>query len=112
MSLGPRGLPIIGYLPFLAPTPHLKITALGKKYGRIFSIKMGSYEYAMPKYIKQLVKTSKHRILSLNLKIHFSVVVLNDYELIKEAMSQPEFSGRPNFFAGLSVMKYGMFRVI
>ncbi|CAG7727850.1 unnamed protein product, partial [Allacma fusca] len=38
---GPIGLPILGYLPFLGETPALKITELSRKYGDLFSIRLG-----------------------------------------------------------------------
>lgn len=67
---GPRGLPIVGYFPFLGKSPHEKFRQLGKKYGNVFSFYIG----------KQLI------------------VVLNDLDAIKEALVyQGEiFSGRPD----------------
>ncbi len=38
---GPIGLPIIGYLPFLGPTPHRRYSELAKIYGNIFSVMFG-----------------------------------------------------------------------
>lgn len=42
---GPRGLPIIGNLHQLGTEPHKTFMQMKKKYGDIFSIKFGSYEY-------------------------------------------------------------------
>lgn len=40
---GPIGLPFVGYLPFLnAKNPHISLTELAEKYGRIYSMQMGS----------------------------------------------------------------------
>ena len=33
---GPRGLPLLGYLPFLGKSPHQELSKLGEKYGGIF----------------------------------------------------------------------------
>lgn len=55
---GPWGLPVVGYLPFLGDKPELTLAKLGKKYGNIFSLRLG------------------YRL----------VVVLNDYTAIKEAL--------------------------
>ncbi|KAG8172695.1 hypothetical protein JTE90_001525 [Oedothorax gibbosus] len=63
---GPYGLPIVGYLPFLSD-PLWDLHKLGEKYGDIFCFKMGSQ----------------------------TVVVLHGVEAIKEALSRPEFLGRP-----------------
>ena len=64
---GPWGLPFIGYLPFFKGYAHLHYTDLAKKFGPIFSTKLGN----------QLI------------------VVLSDYKTIREAFRQEEFTGRP-----------------
>ncbi|XP_013776427.1 cytochrome P450 2J6-like [Limulus polyphemus] len=65
---GPIGLPVVGYLPFLkGKQTYLHITDLGKKYGNVFSLRLGS------RY----------------------VVVLNDFKAVKEALSKDAFLGRP-----------------
>uniref|UniRef100_T1JCH9 Cytochrome P450 n=1 Tax=Strigamia maritima TaxID=126957 RepID=T1JCH9_STRMM len=68
-SMGPWGLPIVGYLPFLKEPPYLRVTELGKKYGNVISFYLGSV----------------------------LVVVLNDYTAIKEAFVKQGniFSGKP-----------------
>ena len=38
---GPRGLPIVGYLPFLATSPTEKLTEISKTYGNLFTLKLG-----------------------------------------------------------------------
>lgn len=49
---GPLGLPIIGYLPFLDPKyPHLSLTKLAEKYGKFYSIQMGSVFTGKSNYI-------------------------------------------------------------
>ena len=70
--MGPWGLPIIGYLPFLGPQPQETFLCLRKKYGDIFTIRMGS----------------------------FTVVVVNGYDKIKETLvtNAGVFDTRPDFF--------------
>ncbi|XP_069684414.1 cytochrome P450 18a1 isoform X2 [Periplaneta americana] len=65
---GPWGLPIFGYLPFLKGDAHLHFKELAKKYGTMFSTKLGN----------QLV------------------VVLSDHKMIREAFRKEEFTGRPH----------------
>lgn len=65
---GPYGIPILGYLPFVGHDFHLRLTELGKKYGSIYQIHLGTKR----------------------------VVVINDARLIKEAFRQQVFSGRPD----------------
>lgn len=38
---GPRGVPLFGYLPFLGQNAHVKCMNLAKKYGSVFSVKLG-----------------------------------------------------------------------
>ena len=38
---GPRGLPLLGYMPFLGRSPYLKLTQLTQKYGEIIMINVG-----------------------------------------------------------------------
>ncbi|GFY48031.1 cytochrome P450 18a1 [Trichonephila inaurata madagascariensis] len=64
---GPTGLPVVGYLPFLSKDVHLKFIELAKKYGDVFSMRLGSVP----------------------------VVVLNDTASIREAFTKPECLGRP-----------------
>lgn len=66
---GPWGLPLVGYIPYMGEKPELTLTKLGKKYGNIFSLQLGS------------------RL----------VVVLNDYAVIKEAFVKQgmAFMARP-----------------
>ncbi|XP_023729968.1 geraniol 8-hydroxylase [Lactuca sativa] len=42
---GPRGLPVLGYLPFLSPDLHHEFTKLGQRYGPIFKLQLGSKTY-------------------------------------------------------------------
>ncbi|GBN12796.1 Cytochrome P450 2J2 [Araneus ventricosus] len=64
---GPIGLPIVGYLPFLSEDLHLDFSELGKKYGDVFSVRLGSQ----------------------------NIVVLHGAEAIKEALNKTEFLGKP-----------------
>lgn len=64
---GPLGIPILGYLTFLGNEKHTKFEYLSKKYGSIFSARLGC----------QLT------------------VVISDYKIIREAFKKYEFSGRP-----------------
>ncbi|GBO13850.1 hypothetical protein AVEN_14314-1 [Araneus ventricosus] len=64
---GPWGLPVVGYIPFLPKDVHLHFINLAKKYGDVFSLRLGSE----------------------------LVVVLNDTSSIRDAFSKQEFLGRP-----------------
>ncbi|KAJ9555217.1 hypothetical protein OSB04_009831 [Centaurea solstitialis] len=44
---GPRGLPILGYLPFLQPDLHKHYTQLAHRYGPIFKIWLGTKLYVI-----------------------------------------------------------------
>lgn len=65
---GPWGLPIFGYLPFLRTEAHLHFGELAKKYGSLFSTRLGN----------QLI------------------VVVSDHKAIREAFRREEFTGRPH----------------
>ncbi|XP_011861919.1 PREDICTED: cytochrome P450 18a1 [Vollenhovia emeryi] len=65
---GPWGLPICGYIPFIKDDLHLCYDRLAKKYGSVFSVRLGS-ELA---------------------------VVISDPSIIREAFNLKEFSGRPH----------------
>ncbi|KAL8563346.1 hypothetical protein ACOMHN_042044 [Nucella lapillus] len=71
---GPWGLPIVGYLPFFGPKPHITFNQLRKKYGDVISIRMGS----------------------------LPAIVINGSDTIKEALvtKRDDFAGRPDFVAG------------
>ncbi|CAL1262446.1 unnamed protein product [Larinioides sclopetarius] len=62
-----NGLPIVGSLPIMTNRPFMKLTELGKKFGPIYRLKLGSVD----------------------------VVVLTDFETIKEAFSKDALVGRP-----------------
>ncbi|XP_077271483.1 cytochrome P450 18a1 [Temnothorax americanus] len=64
---GPWGMPIWGYLPFMKSPTHLHFHELAKKYGKIFSVTIGSG----------------------------LTVVISDYRIIRDAFKREEFSGRP-----------------
>lgn len=65
---GPWGFPIIGYLPFIKGDVHLQFGEMAKKYGSMFSARLGT----------QLV------------------VVLSDYRIIRDTFRREEFTGRPH----------------
>ncbi|GBM10395.1 Cytochrome P450 18a1 [Araneus ventricosus] len=65
---GPWGLPVFGYLMFLKRSSHLKLTKLGKKFGSVYQIFLGSKR----------------------------VVVVSDPKLVRKAFKQSIFSGRPD----------------
>ncbi|XP_022080874.1 cytochrome P450 2J6-like [Acanthaster planci] len=72
---GPRGWPLLGYIPQLARIKepvHEVFAKMGKKYGPVFCLKIAN----------QLV------------------VVLHNYDVIKEACDQFQLSGRPSFEIG------------
>ncbi|GIY18584.1 cytochrome P450 18a1 [Caerostris darwini] len=64
---GPTGLPIVGYLPFMTKTPFKKLTELSETYGPVYSVRFGSMK----------------------------ILVITDYELMKEAYAKDAFMGRP-----------------
>ncbi|XP_054724535.1 cytochrome P450 18a1-like [Uloborus diversus] len=64
---GPIGLPIVGYLPFMTTKPYIKFTKLVKRYGPIYSVRLGSR----------------------------NVVILADFNVTKEAFASDAFMGRP-----------------
>ncbi|KAJ9590643.1 hypothetical protein L9F63_016314 [Diploptera punctata] len=66
---GPWGLPVLGYLPFVkGEAPHIHFKDLAKKYGTMFSTRLGN----------QLI------------------VFLSDHKIIREAFRREEFTGRPH----------------
>ncbi|XP_042146406.1 cytochrome P450 18a1-like [Ixodes scapularis] len=70
LAPGPKGLPILGYMPFIGPTPHVKYKELSKIYGPIVRVKMGSTD----------------------------VLVLHDVQSIKEGLNKDEVLARPPYF--------------
>jgi 26-hydroxylase len=64
---GPWGVPFFGYLAFIGNEKHTKYRELAKKYGSLFSARLGC----------QLT------------------VVISDYQMIREAFRHDEFTGRP-----------------
>ena len=75
---GPRGLPVLGYLPWLDPArPYKSLTALARKFGPVFSVKMGSVD----------------------------CVVVADNKIIRDLFSQDSVSGRPPLYLFSEVME-------
>ncbi len=71
MPDGPLGLPVIGYIPFMGRKPYLTFVRLTRRYGSIFSVRLGT-------------------------KL---VVVLNGRKAIREAFvtKGQAFAGRPDW---------------
>lgn len=65
---GPNGLPFVGYLPYIRRDFHEELTALSKKHGSVFSLRLGSE----------------------------LIVVLSDHRVIREAFRREEFACRPD----------------
>ena len=78
---GPIPLPLIGNMLQMGPNPHIGLTKLAKKYGKIFRIQVGA-----------------HRI-----------VVINDIELAREALVRKsnDFAGRPMFYTASLISRGG-----
>ncbi|XP_053200642.1 cytochrome P450 2C15-like [Panonychus citri] len=72
---GPWGYPIVGYLPFIKDDIYLVFDRLAKKYGPVFSLKLGKHD----------------------------TVVICDWEHLKVAFADEALLARPheNFYAGL-----------
>ncbi|GFV86887.1 cytochrome P450 2A9 [Trichonephila clavipes] len=79
---GPIALPIVGYIPFMTQKPYIKLTELSKKYGPLYSLRLGSLD----------------------------LVVITDYEIMKEAFSKDAFMGKsknvPIQFSEETLSKY------
>ena len=82
---GPFNLPIVGYLPFMGPTPHLKFLEMSKKYGDIFQLQVGLRRVVVVNSLKTIkqVKMSKtgfsnfHSLLRIFFKVGSSVDLAN-----------------------------------
>ena len=74
---GPRGFPFVGHLPLLGESPELKYLKWQKKYGDVFSIRLGSW----------------------------NTVIVNGYEAVKDAADRKDdvFSGRPEFATQIAI---------
>ncbi|GBN90594.1 hypothetical protein AVEN_200152-1, partial [Araneus ventricosus] len=62
-----NGLPIIGSLPIMRSKPFVKLTELSKQFGPVYSLRLGSID----------------------------VVIITDFETMKEAFAKDAFMGRP-----------------
>ncbi|XP_015795446.1 cytochrome P450 2C31-like [Tetranychus urticae] len=78
---GPWGLPIVGYYPFLKDESYLEFDSLSKKYGPVYSLKLGQHD----------------------------VVVICDWDHLKLAFADESLLAKPHelFFEGL--IKYPSF---
>ena len=75
---GPRGLPVLGYLPWLDPShPYKTLTALVKRWGPVFSVRLGSVD----------------------------CVVLADNETIRDLFSRDAVTGRPPLYLFSEVLE-------
>ncbi|KAF7992669.1 hypothetical protein HCN44_005013 [Aphidius gifuensis] len=79
---GPKGLPIVGYLPWLdAKAPHESLTLVSQKYGKICGLWMGSVY----------------------------TVLLSDPKIIRQTLARDTFSGRAPLYLTHGIMKgYGI----
>ncbi|ODM96155.1 Farnesoate epoxidase [Orchesella cincta] len=79
---GPRGLPVVGNILQMTEKPHLQLAAWAKQYGEIYTIQLGSN----------------------------TGIVLNDQKLIKDVLSNTDFSFRPDIplFSMFSGGEYGI----
>ncbi|XP_054719611.1 cytochrome P450 2U1-like [Uloborus diversus] len=64
---GPLGLPFVGYIPFMTSKPYVKLAKLAKRYGPVYSVRLGGRE----------------------------IIILTDFKSIKEAFASDAFMGRP-----------------
>ncbi|KAM5572765.1 flavonoid 3'-monooxygenase CYP75B137 [Rosa sericea] len=56
---GPRGLPLLGYLPFLGANLHLEFTDMARVYGPIYKLQLGTklcMVVSSPELVKQVVR--------------------------------------------------------
>ena len=82
LPLGPWGLPIVGYIPFLGIKMNKTVTALSKRYGDVFQLPVGTRK----------------------------VVVVNGQRAIREALLSKgiDFAGRPNFYSYVQLPSFGL----
>lgn len=78
---GPRGLPVLGYLPWIDPkSPHESLANLTKKYGPLCALQMGP----------------------------IPTVLVSDPKILKNIFAQDEFTGRAPLYLTHGIMKgYG-----
>ncbi|XP_051114987.1 labd-13Z-ene-9,15,16-triol synthase, chloroplastic-like [Andrographis paniculata] len=56
---GPRGLPLVGYIPFLREDLHRQFTELGQKYGPIYRLRLGNKlatVISSPELVKEVLR--------------------------------------------------------
>ncbi|XP_062074102.1 flavonoid 3'-monooxygenase-like [Humulus lupulus] len=74
---GPRGLPLVGYLPYLSPNLHRDYSALAKIYGPIFKFWMGNklcVVISSPQLIGQVVR--EHDTVFANRDVSIAALIL------------------------------------
>lgn len=70
---GPRGLPLVGYLPYLGTNLHREFTKLATAYGPIFKLQLGTQPCVViscPSLVKE--------VLPSFIKIIWSKILLGD----------------------------------
>ena len=75
---GPRGFPIVGYLPFMGGRPEKAAYELSKKYGKILSVRLGTEDAVFLNDYELIYKVSN----SLNSKVT-SIAHRNNFLLKK-----------------------------
>ena len=56
---GPRGFPLVGYLPFMSTKVESDVLKLGKKYGSVLSVRMGPKDVVFLNDYKSIHKVRK-----------------------------------------------------
>ena len=69
---GPTGIPFLGYMPFIPKDYGQKLMQLSSQYGKIFSMRLGSND----------------------------VVMISDYEILRQIMQNDVYNCRPPFPVG------------
>ncbi|GIY94316.1 cytochrome P450 18a1 [Caerostris extrusa] len=75
---GPKGWPIVGYVPYLSSKPHLDFIKLAKTYGPVFSLKLGSQYIIHSKPIRKTAETGAFTGLPWKEQRKFSLRILRD----------------------------------
>lgn len=75
---GPKGLPFVGYGPFVGDAPHLAFTNLARKYGNIFKIQLGNQEW--------VILNSKEAIQEVRRYLHFYIYIAYKIAIIRNVI--------------------------
>ncbi|GJR24893.1 cytochrome P450 [Tanacetum coccineum] len=82
---GPWSLPIVGYLPFLGPDPHLKFTEMAQTYGPIFKTYLGSKLHIVissPEFAKAMFRDQDENFSNRNAGIATSIISYGDQDVV------------------------------